>query len=165
MSEFIFNVFLLGIFCVLFVSSFQIEIWNNYVGARYWPMLLIGIGIILLLAKVILAWRKIPMKQKKIQFNPAFLNNIEKRRLLSAFLLCFLYVILLPKGGFLLTTILFGMGLSRLLGASKLRYMLLAGCSSALPIFAVFVWGLNMRLPRGVGIFYSASIWVENLIG
>lgn len=165
MSEIIFNLFLLGVFCVLFISSSKIEIWNDYVGARYWPMLLIGVGIILLLAKVILAWRMIPIKQRRFQFNLAFLNSLEKRRLLSAFLLCFLYVILLPKGGFLLTTILFGIGLSRLLGASKFRYMLLAGCSSALPIFAVFVWGLNIRLPRGAGIFYNISIWLENLIG
>ena len=164
-SEFIFNACLLVLLCLLWGTSTQIEIWNGYAGARYWPMVLIGIGVVLLSMKTAMAWRAIPAERRTVHFKRSIWRDSGQKRLALAFLSCFVHGALLPKGGFLLSTFLLGAALSKLLGASRPRQMLLAGCAAAIPIFVVFVWGLKLRLPRGVGALYTASIWLENLLG
>lgn len=166
MGELLFNAFLLVFFCIMFFCSMQIEIWDNYVGARYWPMALILIAVILFGIKVAALWRGL---QKKTE-SPGLelrsgMRRGEMRNLVLSFLFCFLYVLFLPSGGFLLTTFLFAAGFSWVLGAKRLYQMCLSGLCSSVPIFIIFVWGLNIRLPRGIGVLYTVSLWLERLVG
>lgn len=165
MGELLFHIFLLIFFCIMFFCSTQIEIWNDYVGARYWPMVLIGIAVILLGIKTAILWNSL-LKEKSTLGLPPFSRAQagETRNLLLSFFLCFLYVLFLPSGGFLLSTFLFAGSFSWVLGAKKVHQMLLSGLCSSVPIFMIFVWGLNIRLPRGIGIMYTVSLWLERII-
>ena len=165
-GEFIFNLFLLIALLVFWVDSFQIEVWNDYIGARYYPMVILSIAVILLLIKVIRAWKEIPpeKRQEDLQGLRGCLKIKGNQRLALAFLCFLLYVMLLPVAGFLLSTFLFGIAASWLLGAKKPLQLIAAGACSSLPLFMVFVWGLNFRLPRGTGVLYSVALFLENLI-
>lgn len=165
MGELLFNGLLLVFFCIMFFCSMQIEIWNDYVGARYWPMVLIGIAVILFGIKVAVLWRSLAKKAKPQEFGLSqTIVPGEIRNLTLSFLFCFLYVLFLPTGGFLLATFLFAAGFSWVLGTKKIYQMFLSGLFSSVPIFMIFVWGLNIRLPRGIGALYTVSLWLERLV-
>lgn len=165
LGELLFHIFLLIFFGIMFVCSTQIEIWNDYVGARYWPMVLIGIAVVLLGIKTAILWNSLLKEKGTAGFHPSSGAQAgETRNLLLSFALCFLYVIFLPSGGFLLSTFLFAGGFSWVLGARRIHQMILSGLCSSVPIFMIFVWGLNIRLPRGIGVLYTASLWLERLI-
>lgn len=165
-GELIFNIILLCFFCIMFVCSLQIEIWNDYLGARYWPMMLVIIAILLFIIKIIKIWHAIPKEaRQKKPGDILAVNPDEGKKLIEGFGICLLYVLFLPTGGFLVSTFLFGACFAWILGADRPIKMLLSGVCSSLPIFMVFVWGLNIRLPRGAGIFYTISLWIERLWG
>ena len=62
------------------------------------------------------------------------------------------------------STILFAMGLSWLLGMRNIPKMFLAALAVTALIYAVFVWGLDVMPPRGVGPIYEFSAWLEYLL-
>lgn len=166
LGELVFNFILLIFFIVMFFCSMQIEIWNDYLGARYWPMMLIVLAIVLFVAKIVKIWRAMPKEEKgEKKVGVGKVKDREVIKLAAAFGLCLLYVFLLPTCGFLAATFLFAACFSRILGADKPLKMLTAGLCASAPIFMVFVWGLSIRLPRGIGIFYTVSLWLERLWG
>ena len=64
----------------------------------------------------------------------------------------------------MLSTILFAMGLSWLLGMRSIPKMFLSALVVTAIIYAVFVWGLDVMPPRGIGPIYEFSSWLEYLI-
>ena len=165
MGEFIFNLILLLSCIALLINSFSIEILEGYIGARYWPMFFLLLVAILLAIKTRKAWLAIPKENRKC--TSEFFAGIRKSssvRFMLAVLICLLYVLALPKIGFLFATFLFGAAFSYLLGAKSTLKMLISGLAVTIPIYAIFVWGLNIRLPRGIGFFYNISIFVERLL-
>ena len=46
-----------------------IEIWEGYVGARYWPMFLLVIADLLFLAKTIGVYKSLPKEAKKVDLS------------------------------------------------------------------------------------------------
>ena len=164
MGELIFTAILLICAVILLISSFSIPIVDDIAGARYWPMFLLVVCILLLTLKVIKAWKNLPADRKE---RIAQLSEVKSRgtvKLLLAFAICTVYVLIVSRIGFIFGTFLLGIGISWLLGAKKLHQMALAGLCASIPIYAIFVWILNLRLPRGIGVFYDISMWVERLL-
>lgn len=165
-GELIFNIILLFFFCIMFFCSWQIEIWNDYAGARYWPMTLVAVAILLFIIRIIKIWYAISEEEKRKKAGDLLkVKPEEAKKMTEAFGVCLLYVLFLPAGGFLVSTFLFGACFAWILGADKPIKMVLSGLCSSLPIFMVFVWGLNIRLPRGAGVFYTISLWLERVWG
>ena len=65
MGELIFNGFLLIFFAAMLVYSGQIEIWNGHVWARYWPMIILAVGVLLFAIKTWGVFRKLPKEELK----------------------------------------------------------------------------------------------------
>ncbi len=157
---------MLVFFIVMLISSTHIEIWNDYAEARYWPMVLLVIAVVIFASKVALMIKKLPPEER--QFNAVKVFGLKDSgvwRLLMAFVFCFVYAVFLPYSGFIPATIIFGTGISWLLGQKSLRKMLLTGIGVCIPIYIVFVYGLQLILPRGAGFLYNFSLWCETLVG
>ena len=86
------------------------------------------------------------------------------KKLLTSFVWVCFFAWLLPYGGYVLSTILFAMGLSWLLGMRSIPKMFLSALVVTAIIYAVFVWGLDVMPPRGIGPIYEFSSWLEYLI-
>ena len=164
MAELLFNALLLVFFIAMVIVGMDIRIVGDYWGARYYPVVLAGIAVILFAVKVARIWIALPKEKRKFSLEIFHFKESGVKRLLIGFALCAAYVLLLPYGGYLLTTFLFGASLSALLGATKIRQFVLAGLGITVPLYVVFCWGLNVLLPRGAGFLYYISLWIETLV-
>lgn len=164
MGELLFNGLLLILFIAMFFYSGQIEIWEGYFGARYWPMMLTAFAVLIFAAKTWMVFKKLPKEERTFSMSIFGLKEKGVQKLLASFVLVCLYAALLPYGGYILTTVGLVMGLSALLGMRGLPKMLLAAVCVTMFIYAVFVWGLDTMPPRGVGPLYEISEWLEYLI-
>jgi len=161
MAELIFNAILFVFFVIMLIISGQITIWRGYVGARYWPMTLLVAVVILLAINIYKIMKKDPFKDK---ISAGLLSEKATLRFLAGVASGIAYAFILPYLGFMISSIMYGMVLSWLLGAGKLKNMVLASVGVCIPIYAVFVWALDIILPRGAGIFFNFSIWLEMLL-
>ena len=164
MAELVFNVLLLIFFIAMTAYGMTIQIWGEYWAARYYPVFLLVIAVILFTAKVIKIWKKLTPEQRKFNLDFLGLKNKDTQRLLIGFALLLAYAAIIPYLGYILSTIALVTALSMLLGAGDIRKALLTAVIITVVIYAIFVWGLSVRPPRGVGPLYNISMWIENLI-
>lgn len=164
MGELIFNGIMLLFFLAMTIYSGSIEIWRGYVGARYWPMLILIFTDIIFLVKVIGIYKAMPAEERKFELKLDLLKNKGVQRLLAGFVITIAYVLLVEKLGFVISTILLGMAVSFLLGQRHFGKNLLINILLTMGVYAVFVWGLKIIVPRGAGIIYKFGYWLEYLL-
>ncbi len=163
MAEIVFNGLLLIACIVMAIVSASIPVDGKDVLARYWPMGIMIVLVILLAVKLINLIRKLP-KGTKFNFDLSFLKDKGNLRLFAAFILLFVYAALLPYGGYILTTIVFCICVMWLLGARHAGKMILGSVGITVALFIVFSWGLGVSLPRGYGPLEQISKWLEYLV-
>jgi hypothetical protein len=163
-GELIFNGALLLMFISMTFYGSRIEIWNGYYGARYWPMMLSIIASIIFAFKTVAIYIAMPVENRRFTLNVSVLKDKYTIRLLLSFIWVILYAVILDYGGFFITTVVFGMGMSWLLGLNNIGRMFLGSFCVTAVIYSVFAWGLRIMLPRGVGFFYYLSYWLETIV-
>ncbi len=163
MGELIFNGFLLVFFVAMLIYSGQIAIWDGHVWARYWPMILLVLAVILFSIKVVGIVRRLPKEKWEIDLSIFGFKNKNIRLLLVSFVWLILYAVLLPYLGFILATILFCIGMQLLLGSKFSWKVLLAGLVITIAVYVIFTWGLGVSVPRGAGPLYDFGKWLEYL--
>ncbi len=159
MGELIFNGFLLIFFAAMLVYSGQIEIWNGHVWARYWPMIILAVGVLLFAIKTWGVFRKLPKEELKFDIKIFGFKERNIQMLLVSFAWLIFYALILPKAGFIISTFIFCVGMQLLL-RGKLGWQVFAITAA---IYVVFVWGLGTSVPRGVGPLYDFGRWLEYL--
>lgn len=164
MGELIFNGLLLVFFTATTFYSGKIEIWQNYYGARYWPMFFLIITDIIFAVKVFTIYKALPADKKGFKLEPSFLKEKGVQRLLTSFLVIIIYVLIVEYLGFFISTILLGMSLSFLLGCKHIVKLLISNLTMTIAIYAIFVWGLDVMVPRGTSFLYYFGYWLEGLI-
>ncbi len=164
MAELLFNVGLLLFFIFMFISAGQITIWNDEIWARYWPMMLVGMAIIIFTIKVAIIVKNMP--KDKWNFNFAEIFGL-KDKAVHKLLICFAWVIgyaaIMETAGFVLATIIFCTGMQTMLGLKLSPKSVLISLGITSLIYAIFVWGLGSSVPRGAGAIYDFGIWLEYL--
>ena len=143
-------------------SCFTIEIWEGYFGARYWPLMLLLVADILFAIKAVGIYRKLP--KDKIKVDLSFLKTKPILKLLLAFAVTATYAGLMEPLGYVISTILFGMIMGAILGQRNPIKLFLASVIITMVIYAVFVWGLGVMVPRGADPIYYFGLWLEMLI-
>ena len=164
MGELIFHIILLIGIAVLFSNSFIIPIWDDDLLVQRWPQFFLVLAFVIIAYKSITIWKKIPAAEKR--FDPVKVFGLKDRgiqKLLITFVGLILYVVLLKYLGFFIMTIVFAAFISLMLGAKPIR-ALLVGMGVTIVIYAIFVWGLNVRPPRGAVPIYYFSLWLERLL-
>ncbi len=164
MGELLFNALMLLFFLVMGSYTMDIRIEGEHAGARYWPLVMIGLIVILLAVKIWKIWKALPREERRFSIGIFKLNEpgIQKLLLSMAWLLA--YIIALPYTGYVLGTLLFFAGMAWLIGARKVPVIVLSSIGVTAAVWAIFVWGLGVHPPRGVGILENISIWLEYLI-
>ena len=115
MGELIFNGFLLIFFAAMLVYSGQIEIWNGHVWARYWPMIILAVGVLLFAIKTWGVFRKLPKEELKFDIKIFGFKERNIQMLLVSFAWLIFYALILPKAGFIISTFIFCVGMQLLL--------------------------------------------------
>ena len=164
MGELVFNGALFLLFVGMTFYSGQIEIWQGFYGARYWPMMLTIIASFIFAFKTYRIYKELPAEKRRVKFDLSILKDKPTQKLLLSFVWVIFYTVLLDYIGFFISTIIFGMGLSLLLGMKNFGKLLMANFSITTVVYSIFAWGLNIMLPRGVGVFYYFSYWLETLL-
>ena len=162
MGELVFNGGMLAFFLAMTANCMTVEIWEGYVGARYWPLVLLVIADALFLAKTVGIYRKLPKSEIKADFS--FMKSAKIHRLLLAFIATIAYVAILEIVGYVIATVLFGMAMGAILGQRNPIKLLFASVVITLVIYAIFVWGLDVMVPRGKAPIYYFGLWLEMLI-
>ena len=122
MGELIFNGFLLIFFAAMLVYSGQIEIWNGHVWARYWPMIILAVGVLLFAIKTWGVFRKLPKEELKFDIKIFGFKERNIQMLLVSFAWLIFYALILPKAGFIISTFIFCVGMQLLLRGKLLCY-------------------------------------------
>lgn len=164
MGELLFNVLLLVFFIVMGSYSMDIRIEAEHSGARYWPLVMIIAVIVLLLIKIVKIWKALPKEERRFNLSIFKLNERGVQKLLLTLAWLMLYIIALPYAGYVLSTIIFFAGMAWLIGAKKIPVIVLSSIGITAVVWAIFVWGLGVHPPRGVGFLEKFSIWLEYLI-
>lgn len=162
MGELIFNGGMLAFFLGMTAYCGTIEIWEGYVGARYWPMFLLVIADILFVAKTIEVYKKLPKEAKKVDLS--VFKATSTHRLLLAFAVTIGYTVIMEPLGFFLSSILYGIAISAILGMRNPIKLVLIGLGLSLLIYAIFVWALDIMVPRGADSLYYFGLWLETLL-
>lgn len=164
MGELVFNCLLLVACVVLACASLTVPIDGKDVLARYWPMGIMIVLVILLAIKTLRVLKKLPPEKRK--FNPdfSFLKKAGNIRLVLAVVWLLVYSWFLPIGGYLVATILFCLGVMALLGSRNIPKMLLGSVCITIALFVIFSWGLRVSLPRGMGPLEDFGKWLEYLV-
>lgn len=162
MGELVFNGGMLAFFLAMTANCMSIEIWEGYFGARYWPLLLLIIADLLFAAKTIGVYRKLPKDAIKVDFS--FMKSKAIHRLLLAFVATIAYAAIMELAGYVIATVLFGMAMGAILGQRNPIKLVLASLVITMVIYAIFVWGLDVMVPRGKAPIYYFGLWLEMLI-
>ncbi|MDC7230113.1 MAG: tripartite tricarboxylate transporter TctB family protein [Sphaerochaetaceae bacterium] len=161
MGNILFNAVLILIFLVLGVNSITAQIPSDQSDVRSWPMVIIITILVLLVSKTVLVWKSIPAAEKKFDFSIFKQRNVQMLLLMFGWIILFAAV--LPIVGYLISTLIFCIGVTWILGARNWWKMVLTSVVITLVLFSIFAWSLGIHPPRGIGMFEVFSKWAEYL--
>jgi len=169
LGQLVYSFLLLIMFIFMFwtsINGIAIKIWADQESALYWPLAILGLLVILLFINTINIYRKIPKEERKINLNFKNISFkiITTRKWLIGFLLLGAYVVLLGFSGFIVTSFIFSMCYSRLLGEKRVTRLVINSLMVVSILYSIFAVMLGIILPRGMGLFRSFVIFLESLI-
>lgn len=130
-------------------------------GAAFWPRLILGIMIVLLVISLIQTIRK---KNGKGEFSKESVKAFFKSKLLVGMVICVVTAIVLPILGFIPTCAAFLIAYGILLGEKRPHVLALTAVIASLLLYFVFQGPLAIYLPRGVGFLRSFALMMESLL-
>lgn len=162
MGELVFNAGMLLVFIAMTIYSGSIEIWQGYVGARYYPMFLLAVADIIFAVKTFGIYKKMPKEEKRLDLS--FASDPKIHKLLLSFVLTIAYAFVLQPLGFFIATFIYAMLLSVILGLKNIPKLVISSLVITAAIYAIFVWALDIMVPRGAGPLYYFGLWLETLL-
>lgn len=128
--------------------------------AAMWPrMILTGLIIALIFnIRAVYKANAAPGAKKEIALKEFF-----SAKFLLSVLVLIIYSLMLDYTGFLVTTFVFFMTFAFLIGLRKPLHLLIGSAAATILMYVVFQLGLQVMLPRGIGVFREANIWLEVL--
>lgn len=132
------------------------------VGAAFWPRLILGIMIVLLVVNLVNLFRK---KNGIGPLNAEVVKGFFKSKLLIGMIICAVTAIILPYIGFIPTSFLFLVAYGVLLGEKRPVVLVATGVIATLIIYIIFQGPLGIFLPRGYGFLRNFALMMENVIG
>jgi len=164
MGELLFNAGMLLFFITMTIYGGKIEIWQDFFGARYWPIMLLIAADLIFAAKTLQIYRSIPASDRKLKIDFSCFKDSGTQRLLMAFAVTIIYAAVLPYLGFFISTFLYALSLSCILGLRNILKLVSSSFITSISIYAIFVWGLDIMVPRGSGFLYYFGLWMETLL-
>lgn len=160
--DIIFNVLLLAasIYCYIYIGGADNSTATE-LGAAFWPRLILGLMILLLIIGLVNMIRK---KDSKGPISGEAVAAFFKSKLLIGMLICVATAVVLPYIGFIPTSFLFLVAFGILLGERRPHILVLTGVVATLILYIIFQGPLSIFLPRGYGFFRSFALFMEELL-
>lgn len=163
------------IVCAIFVAFFSVMLVAGYLtttvflgdeSVRIYPSILL-LGIILCLVfHCINRWKELPESEKKRSLADLFrLKDKNTWRLIITIAITIAYFLLLDKLSFIFLTPLIGMYYIIALGEKKWWKAFIISLVITAVVYCIFIYGLRVRLPRGVGVIREIAMKIEFLFG
>ena len=130
-------------------------------GAAFWPRLILGIMIVLLVIGLINLLRK---KNGKGEFSAESVKGFFKSPLLIGMVICAVTALILPLVGFIPTSILFLVAYGILLGERRPVVLAVTGVVATLVLYIIFQGPLGIFLPRGQMFFRNFALAMVSFI-
>ncbi len=155
---------------IFFTAMFFYGIFNTtvYLGDTvviWYPAVILALIVIFLGIHTVRVFKKLTPEQKRLNVLDIF--RLRDKRMWMALLTItgtFLYAYLLEIAGFIIMTFLVCIFYMFMLGERKLLKAALISLAVLIPVYCIFVYGLDVRLPRGLGAFRDFSLFVEYLL-
>lgn len=162
MGELIFNAVLIAFFGYMAIQGMSIEIYENQTLSRLWPEAILVVLLALLIASTVKTAAKLK-KEGKLHFDAEMLKNKNTQRTLIGFGLLICYAVLMTYVGFIISSIIIGTCFARILGERRVIRSVIYNAIVVLILFLIFRAGLNIILPRGLGVFKQFTLALESL--
>lgn len=161
--DLIFNVVLLiaSVYCFIYIGAVDNSTATE-LGAAFWPRLILGIMIVLLVVGLVNMLRK---KDGKAPVNGEAVKGFFKSKLLLGMIICAVTALILPTIGFIPTAFLFLVAYGILLGEKRPVVLIVTGVVATLILYVIFQGPLSIFLPRGYGVFRNFALAMENILG
>lgn len=169
MAELILCGFLSIFFSVmLFTGWFTTNVFLGDESVRTYPAVILIVIIICLVLHCIHLYKALPDEEKNKNILDIFmLRERNTQKFLVSIILTIAYFFALDTFGFLLLTPFITLYYIMILGEHKKKWWkaLLIALLMVGAVYCVFVYGLKIRMPRGIGVFRDFSLAVEFLFG
>lgn len=141
----------------LLYSARKLPSINAYgaANAAFWPTVILSIMIFL---SLLLAGRSLLKVEGRVEAEVNGGEEVNWKRLFFIIILLFLWSLLMPVIGYLLSTFLFFGLLVYGFGERRIKIILIATLSVSVLIYLLFVQFLFIPFPRGMGPFLNFSL-------
>ena len=161
--EIVINILLLCfcVFCFIYVG-FDVpptSVSRVFPGSM-WPRMILGGLIIIIPFNIYSCYKNNSLGSGRV----TTLRELMPPIFLKSFALMVCYAAVMNHIGFLLSTFIFVTLFSYLIGLRKKFQILLGGLITTGALYAMFQIFLQIRLPRGVGIFRDFSLFIEMML-
>lgn len=152
------------IYCFFYVGSIAPEPMPGTMDGAQWPQLLLGLLIFFLVINMYNIYKRTPKEERNIKsITGVNYKSFYKNKLIIGIVILFVFALGLEYIGFILSSFLFSLTYSRLLGEKRIPKLLLYSFLSVVVLYFLFSKGLGIMLPRGVGIFRDFALLLETL--
>lgn len=149
-----------SIYCFIFIGKVD-DRTATELGAAFWPRLILGLMIILLVVGLVNIIRK---KNGVGTITAEGVKGFLKSKLLIGMIICIVAGVILPTIGFIPTSFLFLIAFGVLLGEKRPVVLIATGVIATLILYIVFQGPLSIFLPRGTGFFRQFALFMEKLL-
>ena len=163
-GEIVLGAFCLAFFTFMFYEALELRSLGRFgeVGSGFWPMLSLGMTIILSLIWLVTNLRNYSRQQGKPAGEPPApaerLEAWRRRRKIALCSLCLLaYIVILPWIGFILSTVLFILAFVLALEEKRKSVLIVSPLMITAAVIIIFAKFITIPLPKGVGMFAEFS--------
>lgn len=151
-------------YCYFYVGSIAPEPKAGTMDGAQWPQLLLALLIFFIVLNIYNIYKSTPKEERNLStITGVNYKGFFKNKLFIGIAIFFVYAVGLEYLGFIISSFLFAMAYSRLLGEKRISHLLLYSFLSVIILYFLFSKGLQIMLPRGVGIFRDFALLLETL--
>lgn len=161
-GEIITSAVIVAFFLFMFIDSLKLHEVRRFgeLGSGFWPSLILSLGI--LLGAVLLISNLIKYSKEKKEQTPLSSETVtdlkrRKRKIGLSILLLFIYILIMPLIGFVLSTLLYVAGFIFVLEERRRLILSLSPVLVTGLVILIFSKFITIPFPRGLGIFAAFS--------
>jgi hypothetical protein len=149
------------IYCFFYVGTIAPEPVPGQMDGAQWPQMILGLLVILFIVNIAkIIKNKDTRKKEVLEFS---IKGIITNKLFIGSVLLIIYSLAISRTGFVVTSFVFFMIYSYLLGEKRILRLIITSVLSVAVLYFVFNRTLDIMLPRGNGIFRTFAMFLESL--
>lgn len=150
-------------YCFFLVGAESPAATATELGAAFWPRIVLGLMIILLIVNTVNVVKNSKLNGEKLSVDVNF-KEFFKSKLFIGILLVMIMALLMPYIGFMPVCFLFLAAYGALLGERRWVRLVLVSLGITLFLYVLFQGALDIMLARGTGMFRQFALMCEGIL-